>query len=1159
MMLHMQCTWPYRRWALEALESSRLGGSWRPLEAPLMFAWRLRAPISGQILARFLSTSRFGSGLLEVSLDEPWHVAICPELLELIDMLVIPRLARLKVLSVQTSILSFARLLGSPSQSLAHLESLSLDLCGVIHVREVTEQFANADILRRATQLRVLEISPRVLVDARITNVVMSLPIPWHQLTSLVIGELLDHAAWDLHRVLRGSHSLKRLRAKLPSVLSVEKRPLAANYVHNLPNLQHVELEGASMLSPALLMSLLPWNQLTSLKLSRLKLLPWNSSNDFTKGTAGIYIVLRECLQIGELSIHTVHEPPPEVATTFMLPRLKDLTVIKQSVPFLDQLIAPALVSLKLMGQAKNAFPARKLCDLIKRSECALATFTSLGISHCESPPTILQFLALVPSLDALHCRNLVLDPRCIHSLTSGEVLPQLRFLSCRLQEASLLPFVDGLEARAKAHRAKGMNPVMLRAIGYIGREETFPSELMENIALRMEQIKVEYGPGLIRREGSREDEMNAPHVNIFYKLTVEMVIFPDVAASMKLAEAIESTPMMEEIIKDPALRRKIEFEAGTTNDDILSDRERMLAKVMLADMERELYSLDQEIDPSIAKQAEIASVISRLQIALAPHKRLPTEALVEIFIHTVDGQSTRFPPTSWRCPWLLRKVCSRWRAVALNEPCLWNMFKLDARKFGTIPIPKLISLAKDVLPPAGPLFLSLEEPLNETRSGFAMRTILDTLVIPRLARLKGLSIETTISSFSHLLNTPSPSLANLESLHLDLWGASHIPEVAGQFSKADILKSATNLRMLEIRPRLLLNSRITNFVTSLPIRWHQLTSLVIGEFLDQATWDLHRVLGECRSLKRLRAKLPSVLAVDKRLIAENYVHNLPDLQHVELAGATMLSPSLLMNLLPWNQLVSLKITRIILLPWDSSNDSKTMIAGVYDVLRECLQVEELSMHALHEPPPEVATTFVLPRLKDLTLIKQSIPLLDQLITPALLSLKLMGEAKNAFPAGMLCDMITRSECALATFTSFGISHCDRPPNLLRFLNLVSSLHTLRFPDVVLDPPCIRSLANGEILPRLRSISCGLQGTSVVAFVDGLETRTKERIAKGVRPLVRHAIGYIHLGDSIPWESMRNITRRMEQIKIECGPDFSVRIFHETGAEVAKTSWTYDM
>ncbi|KAF8056494.1 hypothetical protein FPV67DRAFT_639348 [Lyophyllum atratum] len=615
----------------------------------------------------------------------------------------------------------------------------------------------------------------------------------------------------------------------------------------------------------------------------------------------------------------------------------------------------------------------------------------------------------------------------------------------------------------------------------------------------------------------------------------------------------------MEEIIKNPALRRKIEFEAGTTNDDILSDRERTLAKVMLADMERELYSLDQEIYPPTAKQAKIASVISRFQIALAPHKRLPTEALVEIFIHTVDGQSTRFPPTSWRCPWLLRKVCSRWRAVALNEPCLWNRFKLDARKFGTIPIPKLISLAKDVLPPAGPLFLSLEEPLNETRSGFAMRTILDTLVIPRLARLKGLSIQTTISSFSHLFNTPSPSLANLESLHLDLWGVSHVPEVAGQFSKADILKSATNLRMLEIRPRVLQTSRITNFVTSLPMPWHQLTSLVIGELLDQAAWDLHRVLGECRSLKRLRAKLPSVLAVEKRLIAENYVHNLPDLQHVELEGATMLSPSLLMNLLPWNQLVSLKVTRINLLPWGSSDDSKTMIAGVYDVLRECLRVEELSIHALHEPPPGFATTFILPRLKDLTLIKQSIPLLDQLIAPALTSLKLMGQTKNVFPAGMLCDMITRSECALATFTSFGITHCDSPPNLLRFLDLVPSLHTLRFPDVVLDPPCIRSLADGEILPRLRSILCGLQETSAVAFVDGLEARTKERIAKGARPVIRHAIGYIPQVDSMPWELLQNTTRRMQQIKIECGPDFSLRVIYEIGAGGAKTSWTHNM
>jgi hypothetical protein len=55
---------------------------------------------------------------------------------------------------------------------------------------------------------------------------------------------------------------------------------------------------------------------------------------------------------------------------------------------------------------------------------------------------------------------------------------------------------------------------------------------------------------------------------------------------------------IMETLIEDSALLRKLEFDAAITNDDILTDQEKNRARILISDTERLLSSLDQEIGP---------------------------------------------------------------------------------------------------------------------------------------------------------------------------------------------------------------------------------------------------------------------------------------------------------------------------------------------------------------------------------------------------------------------------------------------------------------------------------------------------------------------------------------------------------------------------------
>ena len=85
---------------------------------------------------------------------------------------------------------------------------------------------------------------------------------------------------------------------------------------------------------------------------------------------------------------------------------------------------------------------------------------------------------------------------------------------------------------------------------------------------------------------------------------------------------------------------------------------------------------------------------MEKLLPAVAPHKSLPPEILVEIFLqHAAEIAEQviyRTEPMDRRLsqfPWVLGHICSRWRQIAPAEPRIWGTIGVNAVEYGNLPM----------------------------------------------------------------------------------------------------------------------------------------------------------------------------------------------------------------------------------------------------------------------------------------------------------------------------------------------------------------------------------------------------------------------------------------------------------------------------------------
>ncbi|KAF9464040.1 hypothetical protein BDZ94DRAFT_1321373 [Collybia nuda] len=131
--------------------------------------------------------------------------------------------------------------------------------------------------------------------------------------------------------------------------------------------------------------------------------------------------------------------------------------------------------------------------------------------------------------------------------------------------------------------------------------------------------------------------------------------------------------------IEDNAFYKAFENQFKPSND-VLPIDEKQTIFTLIDDSQHILDSLDSQISTQkglsqalLDRRASEMLRIERLRSGVAPHKNIPPEILLKIFIHTLDGRDSNVQLNRQESPWNLIQVCTLWRTIALAGTRLWN------------------------------------------------------------------------------------------------------------------------------------------------------------------------------------------------------------------------------------------------------------------------------------------------------------------------------------------------------------------------------------------------------------------------------------------------------------------------------------------------------
>ncbi|KAH9486407.1 hypothetical protein JR316_0000471 [Psilocybe cubensis] len=252
----------------------------------------------------------------------------------------------------------------------------------------------------------------------------------------------------------------------------------------------------------------------------------------------------------------------------------------------------------------------------------------------------------------------------------------------------------------------------------------------------------------------------------------------------------------------------------------------------------------------------KLVSLIAACDIAIAPHKSLPTELLSYIFILAYSCFPTDLPPPSrTSTPLVLCQTCSRWRTVALDTPDLWAdvVFRyekgLDPRR--TVLLAKMFFARCGSLKPLSLQISRWSGPDFPDDHQTIMENILRSLVIPYASRFWRLHLrlsESTIYTFLSI--APQLSFPCLKSIHLECDNSSST-------------RGPSLRKLFPANSPLLTKLGLSNFRYQLQVDdaffpWKQLTHLYCHD-TPISIPKIHALLRLCRSL------VECLLSVDTR------------------------------------------------------------------------------------------------------------------------------------------------------------------------------------------------------------------------------------------------------------------------------------------------------
>lgn len=270
---------------------------------------------------------------------------------------------------------------------------------------------------------------------------------------------------------------------------------------------------------------------------------------------------------------------------------------------------------------------------------------------------------------------------------------------------------------------------------------------------------------------------------------------------------------------------------------------------IRLIDVEISQFQSGVMVDELRSRRKVKDDLVALLKILVSPMKDLPNEIIARIFEQYAYGPLPH-PSCDDPCPpWYLGHICSRWRAVALSIPSLWNFFVVnldeligsDSRSF---------DIARYLLLRTGQSHFSCIAKRDDPDS--ADIADLFDLFSSHTNRLRYLKID-GVDDISSLEEIPEAPLRSLEVLDLSVYDFDDSSENIDP-SSITLFNDTPNLRRVSIYTNM---DQEYSDPLLLGLPWHQLTHLHITNSGFPAFQITHALLLQCPNLVESSLNIP--------------------------------------------------------------------------------------------------------------------------------------------------------------------------------------------------------------------------------------------------------------------------------------------------------------
>ncbi|KAJ7157649.1 hypothetical protein C8R43DRAFT_997237 [Mycena crocata] len=306
-----------------------------------------------------------------------------------------------------------------------------------------------------------------------------------------------------------------------------------------------------------------------------------------------------------------------------------------------------------------------------------------------------------------------------------------------------------------------------------------------------------------------------------------------------------------------------------------------MLTEHVLVEPRRELARLDEEIthmEQNLSdlkhRREDLAADIDAHLALMSPVRRLPEDALREIFISSLPSTHNAII-SSREAPLLLCHVCSGWRSIALSTPRLWTSLHI------VVPdeprLKDILFLAKRWISRSGVLPLSLSIAISACLADSEAASAAPLLSVLAEVSNRWQAVEFTTPDYMYQMDWFSQPLSALTPD-----GVPNLKTVTFGCNNPDVL-STPFLASPGIHSLSLYN--IPSSIDAASISWHSLTRLELGSSYakDSGPWSGHIILEILRRCVNLETCTLVIMSSDPELITDDSV-TLPHLTSLRVA-----------------------------------------------------------------------------------------------------------------------------------------------------------------------------------------------------------------------------------------------------------------------------------